>query len=112
GHWREEEGNFTFDLLRLISAEQEDNSLGGPDTDLTIGRLFNHLAWPRDAEVTPRIEAQWIHCCRIVRISQAMAGIAEAARTAGMPGPGAPERPEEDAEARDRAERNAAITLS
>jgi len=75
GDWAEREDNFTYDLLRLISAEQEDNSLGGPDTDLTIGRLRNHLAWPHYLGVTPRTEAQWIQCARIIRISQEIAGI-------------------------------------
>jgi hypothetical protein len=78
GHWKETEDNFTYDLLRLISAEQEDNSLGGPDTNLVIGRLYNHSAWPSYLEVTPRIEAQWINSCRVVRITQEMAGIAAA----------------------------------
>lgn len=76
GNWKEAEDNFTFDLLRLISSEQEDNSLGGPDTNLTIGRLYNHAAWPYYLEITPQIEAQWINCCRIVRISQQEAGLA------------------------------------
>jgi hypothetical protein len=76
GHWREEPGNFTYELLRLISAEQEDNSAGGPESAVPIGRLFNHLAWPFYLDVTPRIEAQWINCCRIIRISQEIAGIA------------------------------------
>jgi hypothetical protein len=30
GNWRETEDNFTFELLRLISAEQEDNSMKEP----------------------------------------------------------------------------------
>lgn len=75
GHWRDTEDNFTFDLLQLISAEREDNSLGGPDTNLTIGRLYNHCAWPNYLSITPQIEAQWINCCRVVRITQQMAGI-------------------------------------
>lgn len=29
GNWKETNDNFTYDLLRLISAEQEDNSHGG-----------------------------------------------------------------------------------
>lgn len=82
GHWRETEDNFTYDLLRLISAEQEDNSLGGPETDLAIGRLYNHSPWPDYLAVTPRIEAQWINCCRVVRITQEHAGIAPADRVA------------------------------
>jgi len=104
GDWKEREDNFTYDLLRLISAEQEDNSLGGPDTNLTIGRLINHLAWPYYLDVTPAIEAQWINCCRIIRISQTQAGIAEADLAT-------------DAEARaaeksDRVLFNGAVTLS
>jgi hypothetical protein len=82
GHWRETDDNFTYDLLRLISAEQEDNSLGGPETDLTIGRLYNHSPWPDYLAVTPRIEAQWINCCRVVRITQELAGLAPAERVA------------------------------
>jgi hypothetical protein len=82
GHWREAEDNFTYDLLRLISAEQEDNSLGGPETDLTIGRLYNHSPWPDYLAVTPHIEAQWINCCRVVRITQEHAAIAPADRVA------------------------------
>jgi hypothetical protein len=77
GHWKETEENFTYELLRLISAEQEDNSLGGFDTNLVIGRLYNHSAWPDYLEITARIEAQWIDCCRIVRITQKDAGIAD-----------------------------------
>jgi len=102
GFWREIEENFTYDLLRLISAEQEDNSLGGADTNLTIGRLINHSAWPDYLEITPKIEAQWINCCRIVRVTQKDAGIADADIVP-------------DGEARsgsDRAMFNAAVTLS
>lgn len=102
GSWKEMEENFTYDLLRLISAEQEDNSLGGPDTNLTIGRLINHSAWPDYLEITPKIEARWINCCRIVRVTQKDAGVAEpdlvpdsAARSGS-----------------DRAVFNAAVTLS
>jgi hypothetical protein len=102
GYWRETEENFTYDLLRLISAEQEDSSLGGPDTNLTIGRLINHSAWPDYLEITPKIEAQWINCCRIVRVTQKDAGIADADIVP-------------DSEAKngsDRALFNAAVTLS
>jgi len=77
GYWKEADDNFTYDLLRLISAEQEDNSLGGPDTSLRIGKLYNHSAWPAYLDITPRIEAQWINCCRIIRITQQQAGIAD-----------------------------------
>lgn len=78
GHWQETEDNFTFDLLRLINAEREDSSFDGPDPSPPIGRLYNHSPWPAYLEITPRIEAQWISCCRIVRISQQRAGIAAA----------------------------------
>lgn len=74
GGWKDAEDNFTYELLRLISAEQEDNSLGGPDTNLPIGRLFNHSSWPYYLDITPQLEAQWIKCCRIVRITQRDAG--------------------------------------
>jgi hypothetical protein len=102
GHWRDTEDNFTYDLLRLISAEQEDNSLGGPDTGLAIGRLYNHSPWPSYLDITPRIEAQWINCCRIVRITQKHARIADSDTVS-------------DSEARngsDRALFNAAVVLS
>jgi hypothetical protein len=75
GHWRVADDNFTYDLLNLISAEQEDNSVGGPDTALQIGRLYNHSPWPAYLEITPRIEAQWINACRVVRVSQEQAGL-------------------------------------
>lgn len=102
GHWKETGDNFTFDLLRLISAEREDNSLGGPDTNLAIGRLYNHSPWPDYLQITPRIEAQWINSCRIVRITQKLAGIDDADMVP-------------DAEAMrqlDRVRFNAAVTLS
>ncbi len=78
GHWMPEapnQPNFTYDLLNLISAEQEDNSLGGPDSSHVTGLLFNHQAWPGYEQVETYLRAQWIHCCRIVRISQDVAGI-------------------------------------
>lgn len=77
GGWKDTEDNFTYDLLRLISAEQEDNSLGGPDSNLRIGRLYNHSSWPYYLTITPRLEAQWINCCRIVRVTQRDAGFKE-----------------------------------
>src|SRR5688572_50173 len=52
GFWKETEDNFTFDLLRLISAEQEDNCAGGPDTNLQIGKLYNHSSWPQYLQIT------------------------------------------------------------
>lgn len=77
GGWKEAEDNFTYELLRLISAEQEDNSLGGPDSSLTIGRLYSHAAWPYYLDITPQLEARWINCCRIVRITQRDAGFTD-----------------------------------
>lgn len=78
GNWKEADDNFTYDLLRLISAEQEDNSIGGPDSQLKIGNLYNHSSWPNYLDVSPSIEAQWINACRIVRITQKQAGIRDA----------------------------------
>jgi hypothetical protein len=78
GNWEDTEDNFIFPLLRLISAEQEDNSLGGPDSSLQIGKLYNHSPWPWYLDITPKIEAQWISCCRIVRITQQLAGFSDA----------------------------------
>lgn len=74
GSWEKMEGNFTFDLLDLIKAEQEDNSLQGPDTSFPIGSLYNHSAWPYYLRITPEIEAQWVNCCRIIRVTQEDAG--------------------------------------
>jgi SLOG cluster2 len=78
GNWKDTEDNFIFSLLRLISAEQEDNSLGGPDSSLQIGKLYNHSSWPWYLDITPKIEAQWINCCRVVRITQRMTGFPDA----------------------------------
>ena len=102
GHWREIEDNFTFDLLRLISAEQEDSGADDAGEPPAIGLLYNHSAWPDNLAITPRIEAQWINCCRIVRVTQEHAGIASEDVVA-------------DADAgsgSDRARINGAITLS
>jgi hypothetical protein len=78
GNWKETEDNFTYDLLRLISAEQEDNSQGGADTSLQIGMLYNHSSWPHYLDISRRIEAQWINACRIVRVTQQQAGFSQA----------------------------------
>jgi hypothetical protein len=102
GNWKEGEDNLTYLLLRIIAAEQEDNSLGGLDTNLSIGKLYNHVAWPYYLAVTPKIEAQWINCCRIVRITQQQAGFA-------------PEFVVPDSKAHDGSPQsvfNAAVTLS
>ena len=77
GNWKETEDNFIFPLLRLVSAEQEDGGRGGIDTNRQIGRLYNHSPWPEYLKVTPNIEAQWINSCRVVRITQQMAGFSE-----------------------------------
>ncbi|WP_158219814.1 hypothetical protein [Ideonella sp. A 288] len=102
GHWEEGPENFTYDLLRLISAEQEDLSVGDCETEQSIGRLLNHSAWPHYLKLSPRIEAQWIHCCRVLRITQHMAGIAPAAQVAD----------DQAGEGGDRARLNSAICLS
>lgn len=77
GNWKETDDNFIFPLLRLISAEQQDQSLGGADSRLQIGKLYNHSPWPWYLDITPKIEAQWINCCRVVRVTQQMAGVPE-----------------------------------
>ncbi|MBN1608463.1 MAG: hypothetical protein JW940_17660 [Polyangiaceae bacterium] len=80
GHWRVTEDNFTHLLLQLISAEQDDTSDDpeqNPDAARTVAPLINHLAWPHYLTVTPRIEAEAINSCRIVRVTQEQAGIAD-----------------------------------
>lgn len=80
GRLQERSDNFTYDLLRLVSAEQDEaaerEQAGGADDVLPIGRLYNYSAWPHYLRITPAIEARWINSCRIIRIDQAMAGIA------------------------------------
>lgn len=80
GHWRDSDDNFTYDLLQLISAEREDRTFATATTRPPLGWLYNHLAWPHYLLVTPQIEAQWINSCRIIRISQADAGIPQTLR--------------------------------
>lgn len=88
GHWDEREDNFTYELLRLVSAEQADETehrmASAPPATIgkeclpekpSAGRMINHTAWPHYLKITPSIEAQWINCCRIVRVTPAMAGI-------------------------------------
>jgi SLOG cluster2 len=73
GSWKDFDGNnFTYDLLRLVSAEQEEGNDNAPR-----GVFYNHVAWPHSRDLKPATEAQWISCCRIVRITQQDAGIAE-----------------------------------
>lgn len=80
GRLQERSDNFTYDLLRLVSAEQDEaaeREQSGADGDgLPIGRLYNYSAWPHYLRITPVLEARWINSCRIIRIDQAMAGIA------------------------------------
>jgi hypothetical protein len=80
GDWQERSDNFTYDLLRLVSAEQDEaaerEELGDAAGVLPVGRLYNYSAWPHYLRVTPAIEARWINSCRIVRVDQEMAGIA------------------------------------
>jgi len=103
GHWRDVEDNFTYDLLRLISSEQENQNAASPDDEVQpIGRLFNHVPWPHYQGITPSVEAQWINCCRIVRITQQDAQIAE---NYIVPDGDSPEQSED-------AQINAALTLS
>lgn len=103
GHWKETEDNFTYDLLRLISNELEDQNTANPDDEAEpIGRMFNHVAWPHYLGITPAVEAQWVNCCRIVRVSQADAGV--------LPDDTASD--DEASAGSDRAMFNAAATLS
>ena len=118
GDWVEREGNFTYELLNLISAEQEDkssveqkdstsgeqkdNNKGGQDTNPQIGILYNHASWPYYLKITRRIEVQWINACRIVRITQKDAGLSADDIAADDEAP----------DKSDRAVFSAAVTLS
>lgn len=79
GDWRERSDNFTYDLLRLVSAEQDEaaerEELGDAAEVPAIGRMYNYSAWPYYLRITPALEALWINSCRIIRIDQEMAGI-------------------------------------
>ncbi|MFN7929677.1 MAG: hypothetical protein U0Y68_17375 [Blastocatellia bacterium] len=87
GNWLESEDNFTYILLRLISAEQEDgfnwkSATANNEEDKSenkpkriTGKLYNHSPWPQYCDITPKTEAQWINCCRIVRIMPHHAGL-------------------------------------
>jgi hypothetical protein len=117
GHWRETDDNFTLHLLRLIGAELDDKAgdgiaaantpnvpvvPAGPSRPLQIGKLYNHCSWPNYLDITPRTEAQWVHCCHIVRVTQEDANIA-------------PEDRVPDSRAKETTPRvlvNAALTLS
>lgn len=76
GNWQNAANNYTRQLLDLISAELDDNSAQGPDTSRVIGKLYNWSAWPSSVLVGPDLEARWLHCCRVIRVSQADSGIA------------------------------------
>jgi hypothetical protein len=82
GHWRETDDNFTYDLLQLINDEREEQGIAvsKPSAAPPVGWLYNHLAWPDYLTVTPEIEARWAHCCRIIRVTQQLAGIPAASR--------------------------------
>jgi hypothetical protein len=110
GNWRDTDDNFTLHLLRLIGAELDDKAGDAPGlVGVTmpsrlpqIGKLFNHSAWPHYLAITPRIEAQWVHCCYVVRVTQEDAGIEPDDRV-----------PDSQAnEGSPRAALNAALTLS
>ena len=103
GHWKETEDNFMFPLLRLVSAEKEDVQFkSSSDQSGEIGTLYNHSPWPGYLDITPKIEAQWINSCRIIRITQQLAGI-----------PDSEVVPDARADRADpRTNLNAAITLS
>lgn len=79
GDWQERKDNFTYDLLRLVSTEQDEaaqrEETGDAADTLPIGRLYNYSAWPYYLSITPSLEALWINSCRIVRVDQSMAGI-------------------------------------
>jgi SLOG cluster2 len=75
GYWKKSEDNFTYDLLELVKGEQEDVNPGSADSPRSIGKLYNHSAWPNYLGITAGIEAQWINCCRILRITQEEAGL-------------------------------------
>lgn len=80
GNWQERADNFTYELLRLVSAEQDEaaerEGLGDAADVLPVGRLYNYSAWPRYLHITPALEARWINSCRILRVDQTLAGIA------------------------------------
>ena len=104
GHWRETDDNFTYELLQLISDEREEQSIAVAHSSSAppLGWLYNHLAWPNYLTVTPEIEARWAHCCRIIRVTQPLAGIPPASRVAdSLPVPDS-----------DAATLNSAIVLS
>ena len=82
GNWVDTKDNLTYTLLRQISAELEENISEGrknseKERKKERGKLYNHSAWPHCLKITPNIEAQWITHCRIVRITQQEAELAE-----------------------------------
>jgi hypothetical protein len=75
GHWKPTDDNFTFDLLRLVNAERLDSTVAVKDAGTgkptaRIGQLFCYSAWPDYYEISKGMEAQWMNCCRILRINQ------------------------------------------
>ena len=99
GSWKDSPDNFTKVLLGVISAEQDDvDDLAS--AALPIAPLVNHLAWPHYLAITPRIEAEAINSCRIIRVTQDLAGLTDVCPDA------------EAAFESDRAVFNAAVTLS
>ena len=75
GNWKPGNDNFTYKLLDLINAERQEQTLAGTDEGPLLGKLINHSAWPDYLDISPKTEAEWIHCCHIIRVTQAMAGI-------------------------------------
>jgi len=76
--------------------------VGAMESEQSIGRLLNHSAWPHYLKLSPRTAAQWIHCCRVLRVTQGMAGIALPAQVAD----------DQVAAGGERTKLNAAICLS
>jgi hypothetical protein len=75
--------SFTREMIRMIGAEQEERYnagvITGGEAEHWIGRLYNFTAWPDDEAVGRAEEASWIDCCQIVRVTQKVAGLSDAA---------------------------------
>ncbi len=125
GHWKDTPDSFTFELLRLVSAERLDTSV--PDSSgppKAVGQLFSYSAWPAYLSIPRSVEGQWMNCCRVLRISQSRAGLKRgdqlsAEDLAKMPAN--PDKltkeevdklPPEDRERIERLAFNSAVTLS
>ena len=92
GHWEDTDDNYTFDILRLVSAERLDTHIeddgqtgetkspqidpptGGEEVQ-KIGQMFSYSAWPDFLKISTTVEAQWVNTCQILRISQNRAKI-------------------------------------